>query len=56
MTDKNFIINMPREYLQVMAFFSLGIIRMGNYGRGSVGTAAKISCRGHIIILAEHNN
>jgi hypothetical protein len=56
MTNKNFIINIPREYLQVMAFFSLGIIRMDNYRMGSVGTAAKISCRDHIIRLAEHNN
>jgi hypothetical protein len=56
MTDKNFIVNIPREYLQVMAFFSLVIIRMDNYGTGSEGTAAKISCRDHTIRLAEHNN
>jgi len=39
-----------------MAFFSLGVIRMDNYGTGSVGTAAKISCGDHIIRLAEHDN
>jgi hypothetical protein len=55
MTDKNFIINIPREYLQVMAFFSLGVIRMDDYGTGSVGTAVKISCGDHIIRLAEYN-
>jgi hypothetical protein len=38
MTDKNFVHNLSREYLQIMAFFSLGIIRMDNYGTGSVGT------------------
>ena len=42
MTDKNFIHNLSREYLQIMAFFSLGIIRMDNYGTGSVGTTANL--------------
>ena len=36
MTEKNFVHYLSREFLQVMAFFSLGIIRMDNYGTGSV--------------------
>ena len=42
MTDKNFVHNLSREYLQIMAFFSLGIIRMDNYGTGSVGTPTNL--------------
>ena len=42
MTDKNFIHNLSREYLQIMALFSLGIIRMDNLGTGSVGTDSNL--------------
>ena len=54
MTDKNFVHNLSREYLQIMAFVSLGIIRMDNYVMGSVGTTR--ICFYFKLVRAKYNN